>query len=61
MFWSSWQAYLLVEFLQKFGLFLGTALGERDMFFFFQIQKVQYNTIQTLLTLPKEGFSVTII
>ena len=33
MFWSSWQAYLLVEFLQNFGLFLGTVLGDREMFF----------------------------
>ena len=33
MFWSSWQAYLLVEFLQNFGLFLGTILGDREMFF----------------------------
>ena len=33
MFWSSWQAYLLVEFLQNFGLFLGTVLGDSDMFF----------------------------
>ena len=34
MFWSSWQAYLLVEFLQNFGLFLDTVLGDREMFFF---------------------------
>ena len=37
MFWSSWQAYLLVEFLHNFGLFLDTVLGDREMFFFLQI------------------------